>query len=167
MRRSFVTILAILATLASACGGSASAPAASAATPTASVAASAAIPAAKETADQAMARLYALAKAEGTVLLYSSLNTDDAKKILPVFEAKFPGIKVQHTRASGEALIQKIVTEKKAGQDLFDLVETNLFEIKFIMDQGYTQKYAVASAGDFPADVRSPNDSYVAGRLNN
>lgn len=172
MRRSFVTILAVLA---SACGGSANAPAASAAVPAASVAASAApapaattaAPAAKETADQAMARLYASAKAEGTVLLYSSLNTDDAKKILPVFEAKFPGIKVQHTRASGEALIQKIVTEKKAGQDLFDLVETNLFEIKFIMDQGYTQKYAVASAGDFPAEVRSPNDSYVAGRLNN
>ena len=170
MRRSFVTVIAILAALASACGGTASAPAASAApaaSPAASPATSASIPAAKETAEAVMARLYEAAKPEGKVLLYSSLNTDDAAKILPVFQAKFPGIKVDHTRASGEALVQRVVTEKKAGQDLFDVVESNLFEVKYIIDQGYTQKYRVASADSFPAAVKGKDDSFIAGRLNN
>lgn len=168
MRRSFMTVIAILAALASACGGAASAPAAGTApSPAASATAGAPTPAAKETVEAAMARLYAAAKSEGKVLLYSSLNTDDAKKVLPIFEAKFPGIKVEHTRASGEALVQRVVTEKKAGQDLFDVVESNLFEVTYIIDQGYTQPYKVASADSFPAEVRGKNDSFIAGRLNN
>ncbi len=114
-----------------------------------------------------MARLYEAAKAEGKVAFYSSTNNDDAKKILPDFEKKFAGIKVEHTRASGEQLVQKIVTEKKAGQDLFDVVETNLFEVAFIIDQKYTQPYRVASWDDFPAAAKSEKDGWVAARFNN
>ncbi len=44
----------------------------------------------------------------------------------------------------------KVVTEKKAGQDRMDVVESNLFEVYFIIQQGYTQKYKVASWNDSP-----------------
>ncbi len=154
-----------LAILASAlfvvtCGGG---PAATSA-PTATAAATST---AAETVEQRMARLYEAAKAEGVVNLYSSLNTADAKIVLPVFEKQFPGIKVEHTRASGEQLVQKLVTEKKAGQDLFDVVETNNFEVKFVIDQGYTQKYAVASWEDYPANARDDKGQmWIADRVN-
>src|SRR6266849_5024531 len=114
-----------------------------------------------------MARLYDLAKAEGKVAAYSSMNADDGKKVFGAFEAKFPGVKVEHTRASGEVLTTKVVTEKKAGQDLFDVVESNLFEVGYIIEQGYTQKYTSASAADFPAEVKGPNGEFIAARLNN
>ena len=115
-----------------------------------------------------MARLYEAAKAEGgQVAFYSSTNTDDAKKILPEFEKKFAGMKVTHTRKSGEALVQQLVTEKKAGQDLYDVVETNLFEVAFVIEQGYTQKYVTASAGDFPADAKAADGAWIAARFNN
>src|SRR5207249_11038373 len=74
-------------------------------------------PTATESPDAVMARLYEAAKSEGKVAIYSSMNTDDAKKVFPVFEAKFPGVKVEHTRASGEVLTTKRVTERTSAQD--------------------------------------------------
>lgn len=163
MRRSFVLAATALLAVSAACGGGANV-----ATSTPSAAASAAATTAKpETADERMARLYEAAKAEGKVAFYSSMNTDDGKKVFPAFEAKFPGLKVEHTRQSGEQLVQKLVTEKKAGQDLFDVLETNLFESLYVIQQGYTQKYAVASAGDMPAEARAADGSWIAARLNN
>src|SRR5687768_4688018 len=158
VQRSKLAIgLAILGLLFSACGGSP--PATSSPTAKPSVA---------ETADQVMARLYEAAKAEGgQVAFYSSTNTDDAKKILPVFEAKFSGIKVTHTRKSGEDLVRQLVTEKTAGQDLYDVVETNLFEVAFVIEKGFTQKYMTASAGDFPTEARAADGTWIAARFNN
>ncbi len=161
MRNVHVTLLAITAIVAGACGGGAAQPTTS---PTAAATSTTAV---APTLEQVMAKLYEAAKAEGKISLYSSLNTDDAKKILPVFEAKFPGVKVDHTRASGETLVQRVVTEKKAGQDLFDVVESNLFEVKFVVDQGYTQPYKVASWEDFPAAVKDPSGAYMGARMNN
>jgi iron(III) transport system substrate-binding protein len=154
MRRYFV-VLAAGALLLAACGGGGPAASSPAAT------------AQGETADQAMTRLYELAKAEGTIAFYSSTNTDDANKILPVFEAQFPALKVIHTRKSGEALVVQLVTEKKAGQDLFDVVETNLFEVISVIESGYTQKYKVASLADIPEAAKDKDGAWVAGRFNN
>ncbi len=161
-RSKFVIVLAIIALLVAACGGTP----ATQASPTASATAAATAKPA-ESADQVMARLYEAARAEGTVAFYSSTNTDDAKKILPEFEKKFPGIKAVHTRKSGEALVQQLVTEKKAGQDLYDVVETNLFEVAFVIESGYTQKYVTASAGDFPTEARAADGAWIAARFNN
>jgi iron(III) transport system substrate-binding protein len=161
--RRKLAIVLVLGLLVAACGGST--PPAASATPGATAAASATP---GESAEQVMARLYEAAKGEGgQVAFYSSTNTDDANKILPVFHAKFPGIKVTHTRKSGEALIQQLVTEKKAGQDLYDVVETNLFEVAFVIEQGYTQKYATASAADMPTEAKAADGSWIAARFNN
>src|SRR5438128_207621 len=161
VRSSFLAWCATAATLVAACGGGASPAASPSAAPTATAAAS------KETSAQTMTRLYELAKAEGTVAIYSSMNNDDAKKVFPLFEQKFPGVKVQHTRASGEDLVNKVVTEKRAGQDLMDLVESNLFEVKFLIDQGYTQKYKPGSWEDFPDQVKDKDGAFIAARVNN
>jgi iron(III) transport system substrate-binding protein len=163
VERKLVVAVAVIALLFAACGGTTPTTQAS---PTGAATVSAK-PSATESADQVMARLYEAAKAEGTVAFYSSTNTDDAKKILPEFEKKFPGVKVVHNRKSGEALVQQLVTEKKAGQDLYDVVETNLFEVAFVIEQGYTQKYLTASAGDFPAEARATDGAWIAARFNN
>jgi len=164
VRTSLTIATLILGLIATACGGTQPAAQAS---PTPAAATATAAPTATESVDQVIARLYEAAKAEGKVAAYSSMNADDGKKVFGAFEAKFPGIKVEHTRASGEVLTTRVVTEKKAGQDLFDLVESNLFEVGYIIEQGYTQKYIVASAGDYPAEVKDAGGAFIAARLNN
>src|SRR6266513_1579018 len=163
VERKFVVALSVFGLLFAACGGTTPAAQAS---PTVTATASAK-PTATESPDAVMARLYELAKAEGTVAIYSSMNTDDAKKVFPDFEQKFAGVKVQHTRASGEELTTKIVTEKRGGQNIMDVMESNLFEVGFIIDQGYTQKYKTATFDDYPADLKDKDGAFVAARVNN
>ena len=172
MRRT-LALLAALGLLVAACGGTAAGPVATAApaAPSARSAAPSATPAATaaapETLDGRFAKLYEAAKAEGTVSIYSSLNTGDATKLWPLFEKRFPGVKVDHTRSTGEQVVQKIITEKKAGQDLFDMIETNNFEVKFIIDQGYTQPYKVFSWNDFAPGARDDaKNQWIADRQN-
>jgi iron(III) transport system substrate-binding protein len=154
MRRLLSTAAALLV----ACGGQTGAPG----TPTATAAVSSAV---AETLDARLARLYEAAKPEGKVALYSSMNTDDAKIILPKFEARFPGIKMEHTRATGEQLITKVTTEMKSGQKLFDVYDSSSFQVKYVIDQGWTQPYVTASAKDVPKEATDEKGTWIANRV--
>lgn len=149
--------------VAVACGGGAptTSPAPSAST-TASAAATAI-----ETVDARLARLYDAAKAEGTVAAYWSLNTQFANPLIDAFQKRFPGIKVEHTRASSATLVQRTLTERKAGQSFADFFEMEAFDMKVIIDAGYTQRYRPAAVEDIPAAARAANDAWIADRLNN
>jgi len=128
---------------------------------------SSADPGPKNTPAQRLAQTYRAARGEGRVTLYSSLAAADADKILPAFEARYPGVKIDYLRASDDSLIARIVSEKKAGQDLFDVVETTTLSVKFLIDQGYTQKYRVTAWDDFPENLKDPDGAWMADRLNN
>lgn len=153
--RRLPTFLVALASVLASCSPPASAPA-----PTAAQSAPA-----SETLAQRLTRLHEAARAESQLALYSSLNNEDAKVVLPKFEKAFPGVKVQHTRKTNDELVQAILTEKRAGRDLFDILDSGSFGVKFIIDQGYTQPYAVASMADYPADARDPNGAWIANRI--
>jgi ABC-type glycerol-3-phosphate transport system substrate-binding protein len=58
---------------------------------------------------------YAKAKEEGRVLLYTSLATDDNNAFRSAFERANPGVKLDIYRASGTTILQKVLTENRAG----------------------------------------------------
>ncbi len=157
MRGRPAVSVALIAFLIAACAPAPSVPA--------SPSRAAASPTPAESPEARIARLYEAAKPEGKVALYSSMNNDDAKQVLPKFEARFPGIKIEHTRATGEQLITKLVTEKKSGQNLFDIFDSSSFQTKFIIDQGYTQPYQPAYATDVPPEGRDEKGTWIANRV--
>lgn len=85
--------------------------------------------------------IHEAAKAEGRVVLYSSLNLDDVKDLFPLFEARFPGVKIQHIRATGERLLERIVAEARAGGVRADVFETSGFEVYRAMNQGLIEPF--------------------------
>lgn len=168
MRSLAASIIATGVVLASACGGGAPQAASSPTAPPSATASSGAGASAALTAAQAMAKLYAAAKAEGHVAFYSSMNTGDTKVILPLFEKQFPGVKVDDTRLDSTKLVAKIVAEKKSGQNLFDVIETSSFDALYVISQGYTQPYRPASWNDFPKGARDEaHQMWFADRENN
>ena len=99
----------------------------------ASAAASAHAAAPAETAGQILAKVSKLpaeqrqkvlierAKAEGEVAFYSSLQAQQIDPFIRVFQKRYPFIKVNPYRVSGNRQVLKIQTELNAGNNLFDV----------------------------------------------
>ena len=64
------------------------------------------------------------AKKEGSVVWYSGMIINQIiRPIAEAFEAKYPGIKVQYSRAAGSDNALKIMNEARARRPLADMVD--------------------------------------------
>lgn len=68
--------------------------------------------------------LVAVAKKEGKVAFYTSMDLPVAERVGRVFEAKFPGITVRVERSGAERLFQRIQQEYNSGIYAVDIVNT-------------------------------------------
>ena len=57
-------------------------------------------------------------KEGGTVNFYGTLAQINAERILPVFEKRFPGLKVNHVDATADKLAARAITEARGGRVL-------------------------------------------------
>jgi iron(III) transport system substrate-binding protein len=139
---------------------------ATAASPVAPAKPAVAQPAAKIDYKAELDKLYEEAKKEGgTLSLYSSMNLDDAKVVLPQFEQAFPGIKVDHVRATGEVLQQRLITETKGGKVLADVLDTNVGQVVPIIQEGLLEPYVVPTAQDIPSQFRDERGLWTTERV--
>src|SRR5215470_15890326 len=63
-----------------------------------------------------------VARKEGRVSFYTSMAATESKLLADAFQTKYPAITVDITRLSSDKLLQRIVTEKRTGANLFDTV---------------------------------------------
>jgi len=69
------------------------------------------------TGAQSLDELHKLALKEGgTVNFYGTLAQINAERILPVFEKRFPGMKVNHVDATADKLAARAITEARGGR---------------------------------------------------
>jgi iron(III) transport system substrate-binding protein len=73
---------------------------------------------------EAASMYYEKAKAEGDVVLYTSLARADTQPFRKAFEKRYPGIKLEMYRSGGPKVLQKILAEHGAGRDAVDVVLT-------------------------------------------
>src|SRR5258705_4207501 len=69
-------------------------------------------------------RLAKGARAEREINLYSSLVLEDLNALAAAFDKQY-GVKLKFWRAGSEKVVQRIVTEARAGRFDVDVVETN------------------------------------------
>jgi iron(III) transport system substrate-binding protein len=84
---------------------------------------------------------YAKAKQEGMVVLYTSLAASDNKPFRAAFEQAYPGVKLDIYRASGTTVLQKILTESRAGAHLADAVLTEGAVLHALKDANLLVKF--------------------------
>jgi iron(III) transport system substrate-binding protein len=87
------------------------------------LAASAAV--AQDTGVAAQDARVAAAKKEGTVVWYTSLALPSAEKVAKLFEAAYPGIKVDVHRTGSQRVLQRLMQELQAGIKNADVVHTS------------------------------------------
>ncbi len=66
-------------------------------------------------------RLIDGAKKEGTLILYSSMTARDTSAVIRGFEEKY-GIKINVWRSGKEEVLQRVISEERAGREAVDLV---------------------------------------------
>ena len=109
--------------------------------------------AAPETAGQILAKLNKLppeqrqkqlaekAKAEGEVAFYSSLQAQQIDPFIRVFQKRYPFVKVNPYRVSGNRQVIKIQTEMNAGNHLFDVTNGSAEQASAIKKIGAIDPY--------------------------
>lgn len=105
--------------------------------------------------------LYDKAKKEGGKLnLYASLSANSIEVILPVFMKRFPGITVDHTDATGDKLIARIVAEGRGGRVIADTFGGGLVYISQMAEQKLLEPLAIPETAAYPANLKA--DTWIA-----
>src|SRR5713101_4855684 len=108
------------------------------------------------------ARLEA-AKKEGKVVWYTSLALTSAEKVAKLFEAAYPGIKVEVHRTGSERILQRVMQELQANIKIADVVHTSdAGHYVLLKDKKLLLKYTPAGVDGFPAAFKD-KDGYHYG----
>jgi iron(III) transport system substrate-binding protein len=90
----------------------------------------------------------------GTLNFYGTLAQINAEKILPVFEKRFPGIKVNHVDATSDKLVARAVSEARGGRTLGDILQVPLENVVQLYDQGLLLDTNLPEAADYPQGAK-------------
>jgi iron(III) transport system substrate-binding protein len=105
------------------------------------------------------------AKAEGQVLLYTSLDTKIVDGVIGPFKAKH-GIDVKYYRGGSNDVTSKVLAEADAGRVQVDMVDaSDLASILLMKDRGLLKPFKSLSADAVAANLRDGDAMWTADRL--
>jgi ABC-type Fe3+ transport system substrate-binding protein len=108
-------------------------------------------------------KLEACAKDEGKVTFYSSLIVNQAlKPIAAAFHAKYPYVEVGYVRETGGGMMQKLMTEARAGRPVASLIEATGID-SLARDASLTIPFKTPLADPYPAEYKGAD--WIASRL--
>ena len=99
-------------------------------------------------------------KEGGTLNFYGTLAQINAEKILPAFEKRFPGIKINHVDATADKLAARAITEARGGRVFADVFQLSLENLVQLHEQGLVEEKLPPEAAEYPDNLK---DSYWVG----
>jgi iron(III) transport system substrate-binding protein len=93
----------------------------------------------------------------GTLNFYGTLAQINAETILPAFEKRFPGIKVNHVDATADQLAARIIAESRGGKVIADIFQTLLDGVVHVQAQGLFLDRLYPEAAAYPAQLKGTN----------
>src|SRR5207253_8609853 len=96
------------------------------------------------------------AKREGKVVLYTMMNAKDNEVLSRSFEKKYPGIIVDGYRGGPEAVVNKVLTEARAGALVADVIFGGGSELQIFKKAGLLAPYVSPERKGIPEDFRDP-----------
>jgi iron(III) transport system substrate-binding protein len=104
------------------------------------------------------------AKKEGELTFYSTMIVDQAQRpLVKGFEAKYPFIKVRHSRDNPPQMLQKLLAESRAKNYVTDVFESTALELP-VRKADINRPYWSPQAAAYPDARKSPDGYYVPTR---
>ena len=101
------------------------------------------------------------AKAEGEVVLYSSLNNEQIVTLVDAFKKKYPSVKPSFYRGTSERVLQRAATEAKAGRFAVDVVTAAGFQLQLMKESGLTQRFVPPEASAYDTGFKDPEGHWI------
>jgi iron(III) transport system substrate-binding protein len=95
-------------------------------------------------------------KEGGTLNFYGTLAQINAATILPAFEKRFPGIKINHVDATSDKLVARAVSEARGGKVLGDVFQVPLENVVQLHDQGLLLDTKLPESAEYPDGLKGP-----------
>jgi iron(III) transport system substrate-binding protein len=109
-------------------------------------------------------KLIEAARREGELTIYTSTPVDDIKVLTDAFERQY-GVKTKVWRASSEKVLQRGVTEARAGRHDVDVFETNGPELEALARERLLAPVWSPSFADLVPEAIRPHRAWVGTRL--
>lgn len=93
-------------------------------------------------------------KEGGTLNFYGTLAQINAERILPVFEKRFPGIKVNHVDATADKLAARAISEARGGRVFSDIFQMALENVLQVADQKLLVDWLPPEAAAYPDNLK-------------
>jgi iron(III) transport system substrate-binding protein len=109
--------------------------------------------------------LLSQAKAEGFLMLYSSMQTASIINLQKAFEAKYK-VSVKYWRGGSEDILRRAVVEAKAGREDVDVFESDGPVLETMHREALLAKVASPYADELIPEAQRPHREWVATRVN-
>ncbi len=103
------------------------------------------------------------ARKEGKVVWYTSLALSSSEKVAKLFEAAYPGVKVEVHRTGSQRILQRVMQELQANLKIADVIHTSdAGHYVLLKDKKLLLKYTPAGVDAFPPGFKD-RDGYYYG----
>ena len=93
---------------------------------------------------------------EKTINFYGTLAQVNAEKILPVFEKRYPGVKLNHVDITSDSLVARATAEARGGKTLGDIFQAPLETAIQMNDQKLLLEVTLPEYSAYPAIMKGP-----------
>lgn len=93
------------------------------------------------------------------------MNVPDVNRLFDGFRKRYPFIVPKSYTTRSAALLERVITEARAGRQFADVIQSNAFTLYLLSKKGLTEPYASPEAKSFPDTFRDPAGGWVAAYL--
>jgi iron(III) transport system substrate-binding protein len=105
------------------------------------------------------------AKKEGVVVVYGAVPPPTMAAVNKPFEKKY-GIRVEYWRASTTQILDRVLTETRAGRPQVDVIEGNIGTQLILEKEGFLIPFFPPSTAEFPQQLLNKQSAQVPWRTN-
>src|SRR4030095_11414637 len=105
------------------------------------------------------------AKKEGAMVFYTTMDIQNSKPLLDVFNKKYPFIKADLVRLGGTAMVSRILTEAQAGASKFDVAVGISPSLTPMRERNLIAPYVTSEASSLYDDLYDPQGYWTTGYL--
>ena len=102
------------------------------------------------------------AEAEGKLMFYATFNAADSKMLTDGFKQAYPKIDAAFYRGTDAAIMERILTENRAGQNLWDVAITTSFYGHNLTKRGLFATYDSPDRKFFKDGYKDPHGAWTS-----